>query len=87
LSKSKKVRTPGWVFVLRDLREKMPRDKAWSTEKISAILDKSVPATRRYLRVLVNAGFLLEATKGRYKYYAFPKPTERLLPFLKPRDT
>jgi len=65
----KKKKTPGWVLVLKKLRAEMPANKAWSSEKIAKCLGKELPATRRYLRILVTAGLLLEASSGRYKYY------------------
>jgi len=56
--------------VLTELREKLDPNKAYLASAIAKRLDKSVPATRRYLRVLERAHLLEVKKKGRFKYYA-----------------
>jgi len=66
----RKKRKVGALIVLSQMREVLDTDKAYLASAIAKKIGKSVPATRRYLRVLEVAGLLLMKKKGRYKYYA-----------------
>ena len=58
--------------VISLLREGMSKDKAYYTKRIAKILNISIPATRRYLKILENIGLLVAQKEGRYKVYALP---------------
>ncbi len=53
------------------VRERMPPDGAYYTRKIAKdVLGISIPATRRYLKILENLGLLIGKKDGRFKVYA-----------------
>ena len=67
---SKKKRKVGALIVLAQMREELDPNKAYLADGIAKHIGKSTPATRRYLRVLENAGLVLMKRRGRFKYYA-----------------
>jgi len=54
---------------LQILKEKCDPNTLYRSTKLSRILGLSLPNTRRYLRKLVDLGFILEYRHGRFKYY------------------
>lgn len=77
MSSKKKKKKIGCLLVLAELREKMPPYKAWTAAKIANELHKSVPAMRRYLRVLEDIGFLIVKKRGKVKYYTTPEAVRK----------
>ncbi len=59
------------------LREKMDPSMAYYTMALARMLDISIPATRRYLKIMDNLGLLDAKKKGRYKVYALPEKTNK----------
>lgn len=67
----------GVVTTIKILREKMTTTDAYYIETISKMINKSIPATRRYLRLLSNLGLLIVKRDGISNVYCLPEALQQ----------
>jgi len=71
MEKRRKGRKNTLLDKLEILKRECDPNKVYSTSKLARILGLKLPNTRRYLRMLVNAGFILEFKHPKFKRYKY----------------